>query len=285
MGDCCDMEPVKAQEHVGRFKKAPAPLWWLNHKFNYIKYRIKVFIRRHRKSPMELWVENEIRLVIEREQAAEREDCERRGKRYNPKDFSYGGEIYRSALRAYKSLLKDGHSGMSWSFTGNVLMRLMKGRPLTPLKGTDDEWNKITEDEDWYQNRRCSSVFKRVCSDGTVKYTDNDYVVCIDDENGHTHHFGLLNNEVYNRWPITFPYMPSERPYKVYDRTFDSVNAERGCFDTVACLRIEEPDGTVHAVNKFWKEVDDHFEEITKEEYDLRLESYINKLAERGNNV
>ena len=38
-------------------------------------------------------------------------------------------------------------------------------------------------------------------------------------------------------------------------------------------------------VNKFWKEVDDHFEEITKEEYDLRLESYTNKLAERGNNV
>ena len=94
-----------------------------------------------------------------------------------------------------------------------------------------------------------------------------------------------LSDEVYSRWPIAFPYMPSERPYKVYDRTFDSVNAERGFFDTVACLRIEEPDGTVHAINKFWKEVDDHFEEITKEEYDLRLESYMNKLAERGNNV
>lgn len=267
----------------------PALLWWLSYKFNDIKYRIKAFIGRHRKSPMETWVEREIRIAIEREQAADREDCERRGKKYNPKDFSYGGEIYRSALRAYKSLLKDGHSGMSWSFTGNVLMRLIKNRPLTPLKGTDDEWVKVTvtedEDEDLYQNRRCSSVFKHVFSDGTVRYTDNDYAVCIDDDNGHTHSFGLLSDEVYSRWPITFPYMPSEKPYKVYDRTFDSINAKRGCFDTVACLRIEEPDGTVHAINKFWKEAGDHFEEITKEEYDLRLESYTNKLAERGNNV
>lgn len=245
----------------------------------------KRLFKRNKKSNMLSWAEREVALAIEREREAERKDAEEHGKKYDPKGFSYGGAIYESALKAYKSLLKDGHSGMSWSFTGKVLMRLMKGRPLTSLNGTDDEWVKVTESNDWYQNSRCSSVFKRVLSDGTVKYTDNDYVVCIDDDNGHAHHFGLLNNEVYSRWPITFPYMPSEKPYKVYDRTFDSVNAERGCFDTVACLRIEEPDGTVHAINKFWKEVDDHFEEITKEEYDLRLESYTNKLIERGNNV
>lgn len=279
------MEPVKATRIVGECKKMPAPLWWLYCKFGGIKWGIKTFMRRHRKSPMETWVEREIRLAIEHEREAERKDAEEHGKKYDPKEFSYGGAIYESALKAYKSLLKDGHSGMSWSIACNVLMRLMKDRPLTPLKGTDDEWVKVFEDEDWYQNRRCSSVFKRVCSDGTVKYTDNDYAVCIDDNNGHSHSFGLLSDEVYSRWPITFPYMPSEKPYKIYDRTFDSVNAEPGCFDTVACLRIEEPDGTVHAVNKFWKEVDDHFEEITKEEYDLRLESYKDKLAERGNNV
>ena len=245
----------------------------------------KRLFKRKKKSSSLSWAEREVELAIEREHEAERKDAEEHGKKYDPKEFSYGDAIYESALKAYRILAEDGHSVMNWSFTRNVLMRLMKNRPLTPLKGTDDEWVKTTED--WYQNSRCSSssVFKRVCSDGTVKYTDNDYVVCIDDENGHTHHFGLLSDEVYSRWPITFPYMPSERPYKVYDRTFDSVNAERGCFDTVACLRIEGPDGTVHAVNKFWKEVDDHFEEITKAEYDLRMESYMNKLAERGNDV
>lgn len=242
----------------------------------------KRLFKHRQKSSTTSWAEREVALAIEHEREFERKDAEEHGKKYDPKGFSYGGAIYESALKAYRSLAEDGHSGMSWSFTGKVLMRLMKGRPLTPLKGTDDEWVVL---ENLYQNNRCASVFKRVYNDGTVKYTDNDYVVCIDDDNGHIHSFGLLDDEVYSRWPITFPYMPSEKPYKVYDRTFDSVNAERGCFDTVACLRIEEPDGTVHAVNKFWKEVDDHFEEITKEEYDLRLESYMNKLAERGNNV
>ena len=174
MGDCCDMEPVKAKECVGRCKKIPTPLWWLSCKFDGIKWGIKAFIRRHKKSPMEMWVENEVRLAIEREQAADREDCERRGKKYNPKDFSYGGEIYKSALRAYKSLLKDGHSGMSWAFTTSVLTRMMKHLPLTPLNGTDDEWHECgIRNADGvvdYQNCRKSSLFKHVHPDGTVTY-------------------------------------------------------------------------------------------------------------------
>jgi hypothetical protein len=183
------MEPVKAKECVGKFKKT----CWLIRKFNDIKWGIKAFIRRHRKSPIEMWAEREVALAIEREREAERKDAEEHGKKYDPKGFSYGGAIYESALKAYRSLSGDGHSGMSWSFTGKVLMRLMKGRPLTSLKGTDDEWVKVTEDEELYQNSRCSSVFKHVFGDSTVKYTDNDYVVCIDDDNGHTHHFGLLD--------------------------------------------------------------------------------------------
>lgn len=192
-----------------------------------------------------------------------------RMKAYNTNDNQFG--------------LPDGHGDITCTSPQEVMNAYLE----LDMKGTDDEWVKVAvaEDEDWYQNRRCSSVFKHVYSDGTVKYTDNDYVVCFDDDNGYAHSFGLLSDEVYSRWPITFPYMPSEKPFKVYDRTFDSVNAEQGCFDTVACLRIEEPDGTVHAVNKFWKEAGDHFEEITKEEYDLRLESYTNKLAEKGDNV
>lgn len=74
MGDCCDMEPVKDQECVGRCKKMPAPLWWLSSKLDGIKWGIKSFIRCHKKSPMEMWVENEVRLAIEREQEADRKD-------------------------------------------------------------------------------------------------------------------------------------------------------------------------------------------------------------------
>lgn len=85
MGDCCDnMEPVKAKECTRSCKKLPAPLWWLSCKLDGIKWGIKSFIRRHKKSAMEMWVEREVRLAIEREQEADRKDCEERGKKYNP---------------------------------------------------------------------------------------------------------------------------------------------------------------------------------------------------------
>lgn len=282
MGECCDMGPVKAQECVGRCKKMPAPLWWLSCKLGGIKWGIKAFIRRHKKSPMEKWAENEVRLAIEREQAADREDCEKRGKKYNPKDFSYGGEIYRSALRAYKSLLKDGHSGMSWAFTTGVLTRMMKNLPLTPLTGVDDEWIECgIRNADGvvdYQNCRKSSLFKHIHPDGTVTYNDVDRVVCVDAEDkGDTHHFGLCTSVVDELFPITFPYSPDSKPFKVVDRIFDS-NGKRGEFDTVGILRVECPDGEVKLVDRYYKEGEKEWIAIGKDEFELRLQSYKDSL-------
>ena len=278
MGDCCDMEPVKAQECVWRCKKLPAPLWWLSCKFSGIKWGIKAFIRRHKKSPMEMWVENEVRLAIEREQAADREDCEKRGKKYSPKDFSYGGEIYKSALRAYKSLLKDGHSGMSWAFTTGVLTRMMKGLPLTPLTGADDEWHECgirnAEGVVDYQNCRKSSLFKHVHPDGTVTYNDIDRAICVDTaDKGDTHHFGLCTSVVDEMFPITFPYSPDSKPFKVVDRIFDT-KGKRGEFDTVGILRVECPDGSVKLVDRYYKEGEKEWIAIGKDEFELRLQSY-----------
>lgn len=258
--------------------KKPAPLWWLCCKFDEIKWGIKHFIRRHRKSTTELWVEREVKIAIDREHAADKEDCEKRGKKYNPKDFSYGGAIYESALKAYKSLLKDGHSGMSWAFTTNVLNRMMQHKVLTPLQGTDDEWNECgIRDADGpvdYQNVRQSSLFKHVHPDGTVTYNDVDRAVCVDAEDKwDIHHFGLSARVVDEMFPIAFPYMPSDKSYKVVDRIFSS-EGKRGEFDTVGILRVECPDGSVHLINKFYKEVGHEMVPIPKDEYDIRLEAY-----------
>lgn len=285
MGDCCVEEPVKAQECVGKCKKLPAPIWWLGCKFNEIKWGIKYFIRRHRKSAMETWVEREVKIAIEMEQAADKEDCEKRGKKYNPKDFSYGGAIYESALKAYKSLLKDGHSGMSWAFTTNVLNRMMQHKVLTPLQGTDDEWVEccIRNEEGTvdYQNVRRSSLFKHVHPDGTVTYNDVDRAVCVDaEDNGDVHHFGLCTSVVDELFPITFPYMPGNKSYKVIDRIF-ATNGNPGEFDTVGILRVECPDGSVHLINKFYKEEGKDFVPISKDEYDLRLESWNNAMMNK----
>ena len=239
-----------------------------------------------KKSNMELWAEREIAIAIKREHEADRKDAEEHGRKYNPKDFSYGGEIYASALRAFKSMLKDGHSGCSWGFTKETLIRLMNHRPLTPLTGSDDEWVECgwasRDGEKIFQNKRCSAVFKNVDKDGNVRYTDNDYSICIDEENKYCHHFGLSSNEVDKLFPIKFPYMPSTKPYKVYDRTFDHLNAEPGCFDTIAVLRIECPDGKVIPIDKFYKENENgKMVQIERNEYLDRLDSY-NKKSKRN---
>lgn len=255
---------------------------WMKRKLMDIKWW---FIRlRHRweKSPMETWVEREVKIAIDREHAVDKEDCEKRGKKYNPKDFSYGGEIYKSALKAYKSLLKDGHSGMSWAFTTNVLNRMMQHKVLTPLQGADDEWHECeihnmdgTVD---YQNVRQSSLFKHVHPDGTVTYNDVDRAVCVDADDKHdTHHFGLSASIVDELFPITFPYMPGNKSYKVVDRIF-ATNGNPGEFDTVGILRVECQDGSVHLINKFYKEGKDDWIAINKEEFELRLQSYKDSL-------
>ena len=251
----------------------------------------RFFRRRFGKSPHIRWAEKEIDLAVKREMEADKKEATEQGKKYNPKGFSYGGEIYKSALRSYKpmmkSLSKDGHSGMSFSFTKEAIIRLLNELPLTPLKGTDDEWvecgirNKDGQRD--FQNCRCSHVFKHLMPNGMIRYTDIDRAVCVDEESRIPHHLGISSQEVDSVFPITFPYMPPSKPYKVFDRTFDHENAEPGCFDTIAVLRIELPDGKTVPVSKFYKEEGNDFVAIGEEEYKERLDAY-EKAKERSSN-
>ena len=62
------------------------------------------------KSKMELWAENEVKIA-----------CHRKGD-----EFDYGCASYESALKAFKTLCKDGHSGASIMFTKAILNRMIK---------------------------------------------------------------------------------------------------------------------------------------------------------------
>ncbi len=48
-------------------------------------------------------------------------------------------------------------SGGAVAAASDVLVRLISGQPLSPLKGTKDEWVEVADG--LWQNRRCSSVF------------------------------------------------------------------------------------------------------------------------------
>lgn len=49
------------------------------------------------------WAENEVKIACEKEHPGLKEG-----------EFDYGCACYQSALKAYKSLAEDGHSGYSW---------------------------------------------------------------------------------------------------------------------------------------------------------------------------
>ena len=59
------------------------------------------------------WAEKEIEMA-----------CKKENPEWDGKSFDYGCSCYQSALKAYKSLEKDEHSGCSWNITKNILIRL-----------------------------------------------------------------------------------------------------------------------------------------------------------------
>lgn len=205
------------------------------------------------------------------------------------KEDGYGAGCYKSALKAFHSLMDDGHSGCSIGFTQAILNRLIEGKPLTPIDDDPDLWNECCgygEEKTVYQNARMFSLFKNVFPDGTVKFHDIDRETLVeieDDGTETTWHSGLaskLVDEIIG--PITLPYYPKAKPYKVYAQQFDSVNAEVGCFDTSHIIKIVDPDGNEIPCERFYAETVDDMVEIDKEEYLRREKSYREKLKKRG---
>lgn len=62
----------------------------------------------------------------------------------NDEDHEYMADCYKSALKAFKALLNDGHSGCSISITKNILNRLIERKPLSPILGACNEWGPVS---------------------------------------------------------------------------------------------------------------------------------------------
>lgn len=213
---------------------------------------------------MKEWAEREVELACKHE-APDRKEGE----------WDYGCACYESALKAYNSLLEDGHSGMSIGFTKTILNRLIDGKPLTPIYDEKDEWTDIFTEHDGgitYQCKRQPGLFKTVHNDGSITYSDNDRIVCIDISNRSTHHFGLVGKLIDRMYPITMPYLPSDKPYKVFVKycLYDSKN---GDFDSIYISHVILPNGTdVHDISKYFVEAEDGgWKEITQEEWKERF--------------
>lgn len=213
---------------------------------------------------MSSWAEREVELAC----ARERKDAD------DDEGAEYGVACYKSALKAYHSLMDDGHSGFSIQITKNLLNRLINGQCLTPIEDTPDIWEKVKLGKDGkkhYQCKRMSSLFKDVDTEGNVSYSDIDRVQAIDISNPDVAYHNAFTTALVNKiFPIQMPYFPDNHKFKVYREKF-LVDKKMDDYDTMGILYIIMPSGQKVEINRYFKEVeDDGLVPITKEEYEER---------------
>ena len=111
-----------------------------------------------------------------------------------------------------------------------------------------------------------SALFKYVYSDGRIRYKDIDAWVGVDVDDGSTYHSGLVSRIMDEMYPISMPYCPPDKPTKVYCSDF-LTDRKNGDFDTRAIFYALRPDGERIEINRFFKEGETGWDEITEEEY------------------
>ena len=205
------------------------------------------------------WAKNEVAIASKRERGDKPES-----------EWDYGVACYDSAMKAFESLLEDGHSGMSIGFTKAILNRLIDGKPLTAIEDTPDIWDYRHKNKDGssnYQCKRMSSLFKKAANDGTVSYSDINRQYCVNVSSPECgYHNGFISKIYDEMYPLTMPYMPKEKPDVI---VCDELLTDRknGDFDTIAILYIKKSDGEKVEVNRYFKEGEESFVEITGREY------------------
>lgn len=103
---------------------------------------------------------------------------------------------------------KQDHSGISANYTINLVNRLLRWMPLTPLTGEEDEWYDPYGPDNTQQNKRCTTVFRRNFDNSTA----------------YNIHGRVFSNNGGKTWwtsrdslvPVTFPYVVPTEPERVY---------------------------------------------------------------------
>lgn len=96
------------------------------------------------------------------------------------KDSDYNGGLGEAALEIIEVFAKQGHSGMSASLVTQIVEKLMRYEPLTPLTYAPDEWTDVSEmsSTPMWQNKRKSSTFSK---DGGKTHYDLDDDIAVND--------------------------------------------------------------------------------------------------------
>lgn len=91
-----------------------------------------------------------------------------------------------------------------------VIERLVREKPLTPLTGNEEEWEKLRHRT--RINKRCRSVYM----DDDMGFVYDDEAMKYSFDGGHT-----WREDSQFQKPLVFPYLPPTYPEKVYFRQID----------------------------------------------------------------
>lgn len=204
------------------------------------------------------WAKHELNLARENEIAK----CKKEGD-YHPGDEDFGIMCYDAAEHLLEVFQEQGHSEYSANVVCSIFERLVKGKPLTPIKDEEDQWHYAYTIEKFhekcYQHKRMSRLFKHVAPDGTVSYYDIDRVQAYD-QNGNFFLAQQVDDVVSKYFPITFPYVGEE--IKVHVEDLDNneeytsirhiIDATRNGLDHVVIDRY-----FMFAEDYTWQEIDE----------------------------
>lgn len=121
---------------------------------------------------------------------------------YEP-DSDYGGMLPEAVLELVDVFSKQGHSGMSASIVRQLFNTLIDFKPLSPIKGDTEEWGLVDEQNQIYQNKRLSSLFKDG-ENGKPYYLD---AVVFQGEDPHDRFTGKVEG-ITSRQYVKLPFTP-----------------------------------------------------------------------------
>lgn len=182
----------------------------------------------------------------------------------------------KSALKAFESLLEDGHSGVSINITLRILNSLVDIKPLVPLENKKEDWidHRTYGDGDviTYSHRYYSCLKKKHHLDtGIDDFYDSNRFLCRPSisHDGVSWHNSFCSKIGHQMFPISFPYKPPVKPYKVIVDEY-LTDRQNGDYDTMVIRSILTPEGRNVVLDQYYKETEDGFVQINKLEFEER---------------
>lgn len=199
-------------------------------------------------------------------------------------------EIYMFSKQIYERPEYGPHH-----LTKDIVTKLWRGVPLTPLTNNEDDWVECKGSETEDQHRRASFLLREKQPDGSYRYSDESRIVGL--ENGKTFYMGFLVDILNELEPVKFPYTVPDRPYYANTMSFNvgtyktfkekkpimkaSGRHSHIVYDTFGIFSITRPNGTIVPVGKYYRYDNGTREEITYQEFKERKAMFDEKVEKQ----